>query len=446
MNQQQSNTPAKDSKGLVVDDLSNITPIPHAEFETYFAMLFFAEPFLAKMSIYIERVPDKKCKTAYVTINRFGTLILGYNPHWMASLKQIWRLGVIKHELLHLIFRHLTARRPRGKKLKLWNIATDLAINSIVGIDNLPPNVFFPGKPLGPKSDPEFSKFIENLEPHLASEAYLNALMQFKEEWQKNNPDNPDNDENGDFIFENGFGDTLDDHDKWDEIPEDLQDLFREKMRDIVDKLAKQANTTSSGWGSIPEATRRLIVSSLSSEIDWNTVLAQFLGRARSREETTSIKIINRRFPYIHPGFKRKTRSKVWIFGDQSGSVDDTNLSLFFSTLEKLSKTVDEFVYFPFDTMVYEHEKIIWKKYSKIKKERVATGGTDFDCVANYVNSHRGQCDAVIILTDGYAPQIKPIYGSDVLWIITLNGVVEPALRGHRVIKMSHPREMHRVG
>ena len=58
---------------------------------------------------------------------------------------------------------------------------------------------------------------------------------------------------------------------------------------------------------------------------------------------SSSIKRINRRYAYVHPGRKANRVAKVAISIDQSGSVSDTMLAKFLAYFGKLAE-IAEFV------------------------------------------------------------------------------------------------------
>jgi len=89
---------------------------------------------------------------------------------------------------------------------------------------------------------------------------------------------------------------------------------------------------------------------------------------------------------------------------DQSGSVSDDMLTLFFSELNKLAD-VATFTVIPFDTRVADDKVYVWKKGENRKWERVMSGGTDFNPPTEYVNAR--SFDGHIVLTDMCAPKPK---------------------------------------
>ena len=95
------------------------------------ARLLMEEPFYAALSRRINKSANYGIKTAGVRADKnTGQLEMIYNPDFMASLVMLVR-DVLIRELLHIVYLHITERRPTNvEHYKLWNIATDLAINS----------------------------------------------------------------------------------------------------------------------------------------------------------------------------------------------------------------------------------------------------------------------------------------------------------------------------
>jgi predicted metal-dependent peptidase len=121
------------------------------------------------------------------------------------------------------------------------------------------------------------------------------------------------------------------------------------------------------------------------------------------------MKRINRRYPYIHPGKKRGYTAKLLVAIDQSGSVSNEMLSLFFGELAALTKRVSITI-LPFDYTVADKDMVEWKKGSNPDIKRVRTGGTDFEAPTRFANDpkNRGRWDGMLILTDGECAKPGP--------------------------------------
>ena len=144
-------------------------------------------------------------------------------------------------------------------------------------------------------------------------------------------------------------------------------------------------------------------------------MLRFFVKASQRANKSSTIRRINRRYPYIHPGRKSDRVANIAISVDQSGSVDNAMLALFFAELNKLSE-VASFTVVPFDTKVDEKKVYEWRKGESRPVERVLSGGTCFDAPTKYVNARK--FDGHIVLTDMCAP--KPIPSKcQRLWMTT---------------------------
>ena len=113
--------------------------------------LLMDEPFFAALSRKIEKRACTAIPTAGVRVDpETAQFEMIYNPDFFASLPEEHVRGVLKHEFYHLIFEHVTSRKPEGVDHKTWNICADLAINSHL-VGELPEMACMPG--VGPFAD-----------------------------------------------------------------------------------------------------------------------------------------------------------------------------------------------------------------------------------------------------------------------------------------------------
>lgn len=414
---------------------------PYKDFEKDFLQLSFEEPFLSSISMHILKQEDWKMPTAYVgvadmSVNKAQSsyrLVMGYNPEFMAKWSSRQRQGIIMHELFHVAMKHLTERNIFDKKLaQMHNIATDLAINSLITSARLPDVCLIPGQIFhdheGKAIKSDVSDLIKSLPKHQSSEFYFQKLKEFNDEQKKKNPE-------GDPFA--GVG-TMDDHGMWGDIPADVQEEFENHIKNILEDSVKEADR-SNQWGTIPHEMRDIIRKSLAKEVDWRSIIKAFLGRVRSQDRESTVKRINKKLPYIFPGVKRKFHSKFGCFIDQSGSVSDSDVAMLFTEMQNLAKHVELDVY-NFDTEIDVNSHFVWKKGKQFEDwKRTRCGGTDFNAVANFCNdSKTPHWDGIIMLTDGYAPTMSMIRGSKVLWVITPTGSKEAIRGGDLVVQMTN--------
>lgn len=375
------------------------------------ARLLMDEPFFASISRRIDKRASFAVPTAGVMVNPDnGQFEMLYNPDFFAKLTDAERRDVLKHEYYHIVFLHVTDRMPEGVNPRLWNVATDLAINS--HLHHLPAGGLIPGEP--------GSKF-EHLPRGESAEWYMANMPDFQKEGggsgeghqgqgesseQQSSGGSPEQGEqNSDSQSGDGIPDSLDDHSGWGNCSQEVKDMAKERLKDIIKKAAEDCAKNNS-WGTVHSRVQKKIMKVLETKVDWKKVLRYFVKASQKANRSSSIKRINRRYAYIHPGRKSSRVAKVAISIDQSGSVDDNMLAKFFAELNKLAE-IAEFTVIPFDTRVDEDLIWTWKKGSKVEKQRVMHGGTCFDAPTEYVNNHGG-FDGHIILTDMCAPKPKP--------------------------------------
>ena len=402
------------------------------------------EPFFAALSRRIDKRATDSVPTAGVRVTDDGRFEMLYNPEFMqrtieecGNTKENrdnpyrWVRGILMHEFYHLIYGHVTTRMPEGGMTKLWNIATDLAINTHIP-DELPPSGCIPGR--GP---------FEEFEPKLSADAYYKLLKDNEQASEDNSDGSKDSsgggegqDGEGDSEGQQGSSmgdqDSLDDHSGWGESTggdsATNQQIAEERLKDMVKKAAEEAG--SRGWGSVSSEMRQTIMDSIATKVDWKKVLRSFVKASQKSTRRSTVKRINRRFPYIHAGKRSDRVARVAISIDQSGSVSNSMLAAFFSELDELAKYA-EFVVVPFDTRVDESLVYTWKKGEKKQWERVMCGGTCFNAPTAYVNENG--FDGHIILTDMCAE--KPIPSKcKRMWMTDSYGATQPYFKTHEKV------------
>jgi len=403
----------------VTDAEINAETAPAFNLNKHTARLLMNEPFFAGISRRINKVATDSIPTAGVYVDKeTAQFVLMYNPAFMGKLPDNEKLGVLKHEFYHLIFEHVTGRKPEGGLTKVDNICMDLAINSHLK-GELPEMCCMPGK------------------------APFEWAQPFKSyEWYKANWKEPEGGEEGgegqpgEGSGEPGEGtgsgnyDSFDDHSGWSEgIDNTINEIAKERLKEGIRKAAEEASQAGS-WGSVSASCRQEILDGLKTKINWEKALRYFIKTSQRANKRSTVRRINKRFPYIHAGKKVQRTAKIAISIDQSGSVDDEMLGMFFDALDKLSK-IASFTVVPFDTEVCEDHVYEWKKGQRHKKTRVRYGGTCFNAPTKWVNER--DFDGHIVLTDLMAP--KPVASkSKRLWITTKEYANRPYFETKEII------------
>jgi predicted metal-dependent peptidase len=374
-------------------------------------------PFFSTIMKWIRKIPTRSIPTAAISYNpKTDEIVLYWNDIFFSKLSREEINGVLCHEIYHFMLNHLTSRANSDS---LWNIATDMAINSIITEHHnkdtkIPDICIIPGRPQKEMAEEDFAKMkeeekvaytkykelIENSLKEQASEFYYQKLCEVRKDLQ-------DQFGRGDSISV-GFG-PMDDHGMWGDMPQDLRDIIENKVRGILSKAQKEADSVANGWGNTPSKIIEEIRRFAGGVVDWRGLLRQFVGYSNACEKTSTIKRVNKRYPYIHPGTRRKHMCRLAIAIDQSGSVDDASLGKIFAELRNLTR-ITSITIIPFDHEVAEKDIFVWKRNQTPKLQRVRCGGTNFDAPTNYINSEKvlGKFDAVLIATDGECSKPGP--------------------------------------
>ena len=397
--------------------------------------LLMDEPFFAALSRKIEKRADYNIPTAGVRVDPDSAQFeMIYNPDFFASLPEEHVRGVLKHEFYHLIFEHVTSRKPEGVNHKVWNICADLAINSHL-VGELPEMACMPGGPnfeelpLGKSAEWYLANFPEREEGEDSEDG--------DGEGGEGEPGEGQPGQGGEPNQGDGSPGSFDDHSGWDDASQSPEQqaanqMAKERLKQAMKDAAQEASQSAKGWGTMSAEVKKDILKRLESKVDWRKELRYFIKTSQRASRRSSVKRINKRYAYIHPGKKVQRQAKIAIAIDQSGSVSDDMLSAFFGELNGLAKLA-EFTVVPFDTEVPEDKVYVWKKGKSQNAERVSCGGTCFNAPTDYVNK-RGDFDGVIILTDMEAPKPKACKAQR-MWMTDERGAARPYFKtSERVI------------
>jgi len=377
--------------------------------------MLLKEPFYAHFLSGIIREVTDKVPTAAVGF-KSGKITLYVNENFfLKELRSMTeRVAVIKHETLHIIFKHLFRMKTKTYDNQLFNIAADIVVNQLIAPWKLPDSAVtletFPELKL-PK-DKSVEWYYENLKKNASKDLeYKKRLMEISKQG------------------------THSDHKMWGEN----ENFSMEVVETEVDRMIIQAKkrTSVKDHGTIPLGIKSLIQSIIEKrnpQIDWKRALKLFSSTSRRTRVYHTMKRFSKRFG-TRPGIKIKRFQKLAVAIDTSGSINIDDFNTFFSEIHSMWK-------FGAEVDVLECDADVQKKYSyrgRTPEFVHGGGGTSFDPVFEHIRSNRFErYDGCIYLTDGYAsePKIKP--PCKVFWCITKDGKVGPHLKFGRVVKMTN--------
>jgi len=344
--------------------------------------LLFDDPYYALFLLGIQKQETTAVPTLAVGLTGLNVTLLINKDFW-SKLPLNQKLGVLKHEVLHLCFYHLTSSEYYSNHL-LDNIATDLEINQYIKESNLPPG--------GVTMDYIKETFGVTLPEKKGRDFYYKELL-------KHLPPQMPN-----------LGDA--EH-FWEKV-KDLSDADKAIVQNQIVSMMEAAATEleKSRPGSVPgEITQQLSLIKREALFDWAKYIRQWV--------TNSIEVTMRqtRFkpnPYFkqNPSSKLKLKHNILCAIDTSASVCDTTLHKFLSEIYNLWRFGHTINIMSVDTQLYD--PYVYKGSVDIKLS--GRGGTSFTPTLEYFNS-RNEYSAMIYFTDGEA-ELPPNANKPMLWVI----------------------------
>lgn len=374
--------------------------------------LILKEPFYGLLLMSLnKRWCNKSVPTAGVCLKGINYELI-INEEFWENLPPIQKIGILKHELLHIGFFHLTDYASYKDK-DLLNIAMDLEINQYIDRTWLPKNGCF------------LDNFSElNLEPKKGTRYYYNKLKEEKDSQQSAVMDALqtaiDSGESS-CTLPNGETIEIPNHD-WDDV-ENLDDatkkLIESQTKHIVTQVADQV---AKSRGTIPGEFEELIKRLLHVEppkFDWKGYIRRFAGRSVKTYTKKSRRKYNKRMP-DNPGLKIKRQKHILFAIDTSASVSSSELKECLNEMYHLKKTGSDVTVIQCDTAISNVSKFDPKKDFTIH----GRGGTEFQPVIDYYNEHSKKFSCLMYFTDGECPAPENVR-NHVLWVLSSQGSPE---------------------
>ena len=392
----------------------------HEELSRCIIQMLFKEPFFNHLLSGVVRVVTEEIPTAAVSFSGNKIQLLVNESFFIKELRsQTNRVAVIKHESLHLLFKHLF-RADLGKyDRSLFNIAADLVVNQFIGSWKLPDSA------VTLKSFPDLE-----LEQNQTVEWYYEKLIKLrgsKDSFPKS----------ADALSKIQDQTIHSDHSHWGISKDAKGQVDAYAAETELDRMIIQARdrTPSKYHGTIPGEINTLIdalIENRKPKVDWRRTLKIFATNSRRTYIYSTMHRISKRYG-TRPGIKVKQFQKIAVAIDTSGSVSDSDLGIFFTEIDAMYKQGAEIVVIECDAEVQR----TYNYNGQLPSEVTGRGGTVFDPVFAFLRSNRlTHYDGCIYLTDGYAdePTIRP--PCPLLWVITSSGDAGDHLRFGRIIKL----------
>lgn len=419
--------------------------------------LILKEPFYGHFFTGLIKEVSDEVDTAAVTIQSYNAFKLLVNDEfWKSLTDKEHRYGLIKHEILHIVLKHLHRFKDYEHKY-IFNIAADLVVNQYIEKRQLPDG----GITLERFSDIEKEhnfKFLPNQDVGYYYRILKELLSQNPSCSKKNNSgnqncnsDNTGDDKNTDPNGPLSLNDLLDGenqelkrHEFWKELEKlsegevKILDInINELLKQTAQRLKSKGNIN--WWGNLPAGLSEYLqelFKSFEPTVDWRRVLRLFTSSSSKTFIKNTLKRPSKRYGTT-PGIKIKRKNKLLIAIDTSGSVSNEELSIFFGEIYHIWKQGAEIHVVECDTKI---QKIY--RYNGIPPKIIhGRGGTAFEEPIIYANE-KLQPDCIVYFTDGYAPAPSTKTRFPILWMITKNGIDNSSqtwtdLKGRKV-RMNH--------
>jgi len=381
--------------------------------------LMLKEPFYGLFLIGLNKLWSNRIPTAGVCKHNINFQLI-INEEFWENLSPEHHIGLLKHELLHIAFFHLTIHTDFADK-NLANIAMDLEINQYIDPQYLPPD--------GCTIDNDTFAPM-NLPKKAGCREYYNLLQQ-----ELDNGDGTSKFEQlmkamgqGEPTY--GNGQPVPDHSTWEEF-EDLSEAEKKLvMKQVEHQLKEIAEQIEKSRGTIPGELKGLLDKLNSSEppkFDWKSYLRRFTGGSQKVFTKKLRRKFNKRFE-DNPGLKIKHRKHILVAVDTSGSVSDKEVQEFFHEIDHINKTGAEITIVQCDTQI----RHIGPYKAGDKIEIHGRGGTYFDPVLELYNENQDKYTCLVYLTDGECDcTVKP--RGKMLWVISTRGSINEDLPGPQI-------------
>ena len=342
-----------------------------------------------------------------------------YGREFTDKLSDKERRALILHENLHKAFRHTTVWAHLFKDWpQMANIACDFVINILIhdsdtqGKDvQLPKSALLDFKYRGLDAGEVFRR--------LKQEAEDKGSVNIKTVGNPEGRDVPV--EEGDGLGGEGF----DEHD-WESAKEMTNEEREQLARDVDQALRQGAILAGKMSANVP----REIADLTEAKVDWREALREFVTSFCQDKDESTWRRPSRRWigeDVYMPSVIGESVGRIVLGIDMSGSIGAEEIGQFLGEVKKICDTARpegiDLLYW--DTRVCQHEKYEQDQLDNLlstTKPR-GGGGTDPQCIVDYMHQHKIKAECAVILTDGYVSSWGEGWPCPTLWGIT-TGVV----------------------
>lgn len=404
---------------------ADLLPLAQDEVSRCVVELARSEPFYGHVLGGLQRHFTDRIETLAVGLRGDSVQLLVNPKFFLKGLKKPQhRTAVLKHEVLHIVFKHIFRSPSLKHDPFLWNIAADLVVNQYVSPYRLPDGAIL------------LSTFPDlNLAHDDTADSYYSALLRLKDDLSKKRKSSK-YPKSADSLIEIFKQNPPSDHTCWaDAVGPDIDGertgssispVVREALRQISEEQILKAHERAKASrvpGAMPSWLDRYIQDLLDSkqpQINWRQAIRMFSSSTRRSKMIATLQRESRRFEvpngFPHnPGMKLRRFQKMAVAIDTSGSIDDNTLTTFFSEVHGIYKQGAAITIIECDADI----RRTYQYTGKVPEYVKGGGGTSFEPVMRWLINTTMRFDGCVYLTDGFgdAPESKP--PCKLLWVVS---------------------------
>lgn len=350
--------------------------------------LVMKHPFFGNLATRLQLTnADEWCGTAATDGVR-----LYYNSRFINLLRAKEVQFLVGHEVMHLVYDHLDRRLDRNPTV--WNIAGDYTINADlkrhkVGEFITSVGCLYEQKYDGKSADEIYDDLMKNAQKINMDELIDKLLDDHMDGNDDSDGESKPGDKNG-----NKPGTRP-------QMTEEERQRIRQEMKQAIISAAQAA-----GAGNLPAGVERLIENITNPTLPWRELIESQMTSA-IRNDFSWMRVSRRGWDMdaVMPGMTPGEEVEVDIAIDMSGSISQKMAQSFLGEIRGMIEQYDGFKLhvMSFDTAVYNPQNFTSDNMDDISDYKPqGGGGTDFDCVYEYLKREGRTPKRLIMFTDGY--------------------------------------------
>jgi predicted metal-dependent peptidase len=326
---------------------------------------------------------DEWCSTAATDGRHFY-----YNSRFIKMLRPKEVEFLFGHEVLHCVYDHFGRRGERDPQI--WNIANDFCVNGDLVKHNVGEKIttvpcLYDRKYDGMSSEEVYDDLMKNVQKISLSDL-LDKMID----------EHMDGEGDGDGDGEEGEGKGR---------PK-LTAEERQQIRDEIKEAMLAAAATVDGAGNLPAGVKRLIQDLTEPKMNWRELLRMQL-ESTIKSDYTWMRASRKgwHMDAVMPGRNQDPMIDIAVALDASGSISESMLKDFLSEIQGI---MDSFPAYKIHVITFDTEAYNPAQYDSDNLDSICDyevkggGGTDFDCVYNYLKENEIEPKRLVMFTDGY--------------------------------------------